>query len=58
MATVTRRKPFVCGQQVEVQWEGRWLPATIQRCWSDGADVVVGLLGCWYFQWQLIRAGS
>jgi hypothetical protein len=46
---------YAHGQEVEVRWDRSWVRGTIERCWSDGADVTVGQLGCWYFQWQLIR---
>lgn len=50
--------PFTDGEQVEVLWNGRWYRATIERCWSDGANVVVDPLGAMYFQWHHIRAVS
>ena len=46
---------YAHGQEVEVRWDRGWVRGTIERCWSDGADVTVGQLGCWYLQWQLIR---
>ena len=49
------RRCYERGARVEVRWQGEWLPSRIVRCWSDGADVVVGTLGCWYVMWELIR---
>ena len=43
------------GKPVEVLWDGGWQPAHVDRVWSDGADVVVGSHGCWYFTFDLIR---
>ena len=46
---------FTRDQEVEVWWDGLWQAGRINKCWVDGADVVVGSLGCWYFGWEAIR---